>query len=178
MDLKDTKTLANLYAAWAGETQARGKYTYFAEQARKEGFQQIADIFEETAHNENAHGRLWYEYIVGGIKNTTENLQNAMEGENYEWTQMYAQFAKEAHEEGFKEIARKFEMVAEIEKTHDERYKKLLENMKDGHVFSRNEKGLWVCQNCGFVYNGETAPAICPVCKYPQSYFEIKAENY
>lgn len=177
MDLKDTKTLANLYAAWAGETQARGKYTYFAKKARQEGFVQIADIFEETARNEDAHGKLWYEYIVGGIKNTTENLQNAMQGENYEWTQMYAKFAKEAHEEGFKEIAKKFEMVADIEKTHDERYKKLLENISEGKVFSR-ENGVWVCQNCGYVHKGDTAPAICPVCKHPQGYFEIKAENY
>ena len=178
MEFKDSKTYANLHAAFAGESQAWAKYSFFSKKAKKDGYQQIANIFDETARNESAHAKIWFEYIVNGIKETGENLKAAQEGEHYEWTEMYAQFAKEAKEEGFTEIAKKFELVAAIEKSHDERYGKLLANIQDGKVFARNEGAVWVCLNCGHIYTGTTPPVICPVCKHPQAYFEIQAKSY
>lgn len=178
-ELKGTKTEANLLAAFSGESQARNKYTYYASQARKDGFNQIADIFEETALNEKEHAKLWFKFLHGGaIPTTTENLKDAATGENYEWTDMYAGFAKTAREEGFDEIARLMEGVAKIEKGHEERYLKLLANIEEGKVFSRNGVYVWKCANCGHIHIGETAPKLCPVCAHPQAYFEIKAENY
>ncbi len=177
MDLKGTKTEKNLMEAFAGESQARNKYTYFASQARKDGYQQIAAIFEETAFNEKEHAKIWFKYL-NGIGSTEENLVAAAEGENYEWTDMYARMAKEAREEGFEEIALKFEMVGKIEKEHEERYRKLLANVKDGLVFSREGEMIWQCSNCGHIVIGKKAPQICPVCAHPQSFFQIKAENY
>ncbi|HPD89312.1 MAG TPA: rubrerythrin family protein [Oscillospiraceae bacterium] len=179
MELKGSKTEKNLMTAFAGESEARNKYTYFSGKARKEGFNQIADIFEETAGNEKEHAKLWYKYLVGGeIKSTAENLATAAGGEHYEWTDMYATFAKEAKEEGFDEIAAKFEGVAAIEKTHEERYLKLLENVKDGEVFKKGSIVIWKCSNCGHIHIGENAPEICPVCNHPKSYFQLRAENY
>ncbi|HNW05268.1 MAG TPA: rubrerythrin family protein [Oscillospiraceae bacterium] len=179
MELKGSKTEKNLMTAFAGESEARNKYTYFSGKARKEGFNQIADIFEETAGNEKEHAKLWYKYLVGGeIKSTTENLLTAATGEHYEWYEMYATFAKEAREEGFFEIAAKFEGVAAIEKTHEERYLKLLENVKNGEVFKKGSIVIWKCSNCGHIHVGENAPEICPVCSHPQSYFQLRAENY
>ncbi len=179
MELKGSKTEKNLMTAFAGESEARNKYTYFSGKARKEGFNQIADIFEETAGNEKEHAKLWYKYLVGGeIKSTAENLATAAGGEHYEWTEMYATFAKEAREEGFDEIAAKFEGVAAIEKTHEERYLKLLENVKAGEVFKKGSIVIWKCTNCGHIHIGENAPEICPVCNHPQSYFQLRAENY
>ena len=178
MDLKGSKTEKNLEAAFAGESQARNKYTYFASVAKKEGYEQIAAIFEETANNEKEHAKLWYKLLAGGIGSTEENLLSAAEGENYEWTEMYAQFAKEAREEGFNDIAYQFEAVAAIEKAHEERYRKLLENVKEGLVFSRDGDMIWECGNCGHIHFGKKAPQLCPVCKHPQAYFKIKAQNY
>jgi rubrerythrin len=180
MELKGSKTEKNLQAAFAGESQARNKYTYFASQAKKEGYEQIAAIFLDTADNEKEHAKLWFKYLQpnGEIQNTAENLAAAAAGENYEWTDMYAGFAKTAREEGFTEIAYKFEMVAKIEKTHEERYKKLLENVKGGVVYIGNDLTVWKCRNCGHIVIGKYAPLKCPVCGHPQSYFELRAENY
>lgn len=178
MDLKGSKTEKNLATAFAGESQARNKYTYFASKAKKDGYEQIAEIFTETANNEKEHAKLWYKLLAGGIGSTEENLLSAAEGENYEWTEMYAQFAKEAREEGFNDIAYQFEAVAAIEKAHEERYRKLLENVKEGLVFSRDGDMIWECGNCGHIHFGKKAPQLCPVCKHPQAYFKIKAQNY
>jgi len=178
-DLKGTKTEKNLWAAFAGESQARNKYTYYASKAKKDGYEQIAAMFEETANNEKEHAKLWFKILEGGdIKDTMANLADATGGENYEWTEMYPTFAKEAREEGFDEIARKFEMVAAIEKTHEERYRKLLKNIEDAIVFSREGDCVWICRNCGHIVIGPKAPKVCPVCNHPQSFFEIKAANY
>ncbi len=179
MDLKGTKTEANLKEAFAGESQARNKYTYFASKARKEGYEQIAAIFEETANNEKEHAKLWFKYLEGGdIKTTSDNLLSASQGENYEWTDMYDRMYHEALEEGFTEIANKFKMVSEIEKAHEERYKKLLNNINDELVFSSENDAIWICRNCGHIVVGKTAPSVCPVCNHPQSFFERKANNY
>jgi rubrerythrin len=179
MELKGSKTEANLMAAFAGESQARNKYTYYASKAKKDGYEQIAAIFEETANNEKEHAKMWFKELHGGeIPTTTVNLQDAADGENYEWTDMYETFAKEADEEGFTELAAKFRMVAAIEKHHEERYRKLLKNIDDEIVFSRDDDKIWVCRNCGHVVIGKKAPGVCPVCNHPQSFFEIKAENY
>ena len=177
MNLEGTKTQKNLETAFAGESQARNKYTYFASQARKDGYNQIADIFEETAANEKEHAKMWFK-LLGGIGTTAENLKAAAAGENYEWTEMYAQFAKEAKEEGFDRIAYLFDAVAKIEKTHEERYLKLLENVEGGLVFSRDGDMMWQCANCGHIIFGKNAPAKCPVCEHPQSYFQLLSENY
>ena len=174
-----TKTEENLKKAFAGESEARNKYTFFASKAKKDGYEQIAAIFEETANNEKEHAKLWYKELHGGaVEDTETNLEAAADGENYEWTDMYAGFAKTAREEGFEELAKKFEGVAEIEKHHEERYRKLLKNIKDKKVFSRDGDTIWVCRNCGHIVVGKYAPEVCPVCNHPQSYFEIKAANY
>jgi len=179
MELKGTKTEQNLMAAFAGESQARNKYTYFASKAKKDGYEQIAAIFEETANNEKEHAKMWYKELNGGaVKDTIENLKEAASGENYEWTDMYAGFAKTAREEGFEEIAKKFEGVAAIEKHHEERYKKLLENIESAKVFSKDGDAIWVCRNCGHVCVGKVAPEVCSVCSHPQSYFELQANNF
>lgn len=178
MELKGSKTEENLLAAFAGESEARNKYTYYASKARKEGYVQIANIFEETAANEKEHAKMWFKLLKGGIGTTAENLADAATGENYEWTDMYATFAKEAREEGFDEIATLFEGVAAIEKEHEERYKKLLENVEKGLVFSKDGDTIWQCSNCGHICIGKQAPEVCPVCAHPQSYFQVKAENY
>ena len=179
MNLKGTKTEKNLMEAFAGESQARNKYTYFASKARKEGFIQIANIFEETAGNEKEHAKIWYKYLNGGeVSGTIENLEDAANGENYEWTDMYDRMAKEAREEGFIEIAAKFKMVGKIEKEHEERYRKLLKNVKEGLVFSKDGDTIWQCSNCGHIVIGKKAPQMCPVCAHPQSYFEVRKENY
>lgn len=178
-DLRGTKTEKNLQEAFAGESQARNKYTYFASKARKDGFEQIAAIFEETANNEKEHAKIWFKYLEGGaINDTISNLKAAAEGENYEWTDMYDRMAKEAEEEGFHEIALKFKNVGAIEKHHEERYRKLLKNIEDAIVFSREGDAIWICRNCGHIVVGPKAPKICPVCNHPQSFFEIKAENF
>ncbi len=177
-DLKGTRTEANLMSAFAGESMARNKYTYFASKAKKDGYVQIAAIFEETAANEKEHAKMWYKLLNGGIGSTAENLKHAAEGENYEWTDMYAKFAEEAREEGFEEIAKLFEGVAAIEKEHEERYRKLLENVENGLVFSKDGDMIWQCANCGHICVGKQAPEVCPVCAHPQAYFQIKAENY
>ncbi|WP_353962981.1 rubrerythrin [Eubacterium sp.] len=178
MGLKGSKTEENLLAAFAGESEARNKYTYYASKARKEGYVQIANIFEETAANEKEHAKMWFKLLKGGIGTTAENLADAAAGENYEWTDMYATFAKEAREEGFDEIATLFEGVAAIEKEHEERYRKLLENVEKGLVFSKDGDTIWQCSNCGHICIGKQAPEVCPVCAHPQSYFQVKAENY
>ena len=179
MDLKGTKTEQNLMTAFAGESQARNKYTYYASQAKKDGYVQISKIFEETANNEKEHAKLWFKYLHGGkISSTIENLKDAADGENYEWTDMYATFAKEAKEEGFDELAALFEMVAKIEKEHEERYLKLLSNIENNEVFNKDESVVWVCRNCGHVHVGKVAPKMCPTCAHPQSYFELRSENY
>ena len=179
MELKGSKTEQNLMAAFAGESQARNKYTYFASKAKKDGYEQIAAIFEETANQEKEHAKLWFKELHGGeVPSTIDNLQAAIDGENYEWTDMYEEFAKVADEEGFKLIANKFRMVAKIEKMHEERYRKLLDNINDGVVFSRDGDMIWQCRNCGHIVIGKKAPNVCPVCNHPQSYFEIKKENY
>ena len=178
-ELKGTKTEANLQTAFAGESQARNKYTYYASKAKKDGFVQIAKIFEETANNEKEHAKIWFKLLHGGeMPDTRDNLLDAAEGENYEWTDMYAGFAVEAREEGFDEIADLFEKVAAIEKMHEERYRKLLANVKDGLVFSRDEDMMWECSNCGHIVIGKKAPEICPVCKHAKSYFMIHPTNY
>ena len=179
MELKGSRTEANLMAAFSGESQARNKYTYYASKAKKDGYVQIAQIFEETANNEKEHAKIWFKLLHdGGIPTTVENLKDAAAGENYEWTEMYAEFAKVAKEEGFDHIAALFEMVGAIEKEHEERYKKLLENIQGGLVFSRDGDMMWVCSNCGHVHIGKDAPEICPVCAHPKAYFMMKAENY
>ena len=179
MELKGSKTEQNLMAAFAGESQARNKYTYFASKAKKDGYEQIAAIFEETANNEKEHAKMWFKLLEGGsVKSTPENLKAAAEGENYEWTDMYAGFAEVAKEEGFDHIAFLFSEVAKIEKEHEERYKKLLKNIEDELVFSNDGDTIWVCRNCGHVVVGGKAPKVCPVCEHPQSYFERKANNY
>ena len=178
MELKGSKTEANLWTAFSGESQARNKYTYYASKAKKDGYEQIAKIFEDTANNEKEHATLWFKILKGGIGDTMDNLADAAAGENYEWTEMYADFAKVADEEGFSDIARLFRGVAAIEKTHEERYKKLLSNIKEGIVFSREGDTIWECANCGHIHIGKKAPEICPVCAHPQAYFKIKETNY
>ena len=178
MNLKGTKTEKNLEAAFAGESMARNKYSYYASKAKKDGYVQIAQLFEETANNEKEHAKIWFKLLHDGIGDTDINLQDAAAGENYEWTDMYPTFAKEAREEGFDFIADLFEKVAEIEKHHEERYKKLLENVKDGIVFSRDNDMIWQCINCGHIMVGQKAPEICPVCAHPQAYFQLNPENY
>ena len=179
MELKGSKTEQNLMTAFAGESQARNKYTYFASKAKKEGYEQIAAIFQETADNEKEHAKMWFKLLNGGdISTTEENLKAAADGENYEWTDMYAGFAKTAKEEGFDHIAYLFEEVAKIEKEHETRYLKLLENVKEGKVFEAGEVKIWKCRNCGHIVVGTKAPEVCPVCAHPKAYFEIKAENY
>ena len=179
MELKGSKTEQNLMAAFAGESQARNKYTYFASKAKKDGYEQIAAIFEETANNEKEHAKMWFKALNGGeIPSTLENLNAAADGEAYEWTDMYAEFAKTAKEEGFNELAFLFESVGKIEKEHEERYRKLIKNIEEGLVFSSDGDTIWICRNCGHVVIGKKAPAVCPVCKHPESFFERKANNY
>ena len=179
MELKGSKTEKNLKEAFAGESQARNKYTYFASVAKKEGYEQIAAIFLETAENEKEHAKMWFKHLHGGkVPSTVENLKAAAEGENFEWTDMYKEMAKVAKEEGFDEIAFEFEAVAKIEKEHEERYLKLLENVKEGKVFISEEVSVWKCRNCGHIHVGKFAPELCPVCKHPKSYFELRAKNY
>ena len=179
MELKGSKTEQNLMTAFAGESQARNKYTYYASKAKKDGYEQIAAIFEETANNEKEHAKIWFKLLNGGeVPSTEENLKAAAEGENYEWTEMYDEFAKTAREEGFDHIAYLFEGVAKIEKEHEERYRKLLANVNDKLVFSSDGDTIWICRNCGHIHIGKTAPKVCPVCAHPQSYFERKADNY
>ena len=177
MELKGSKTEKNLMEAFAGESQARNKYSYFASKAKKEGFEQIAAIFNQTAENEKEHAKMWFK-LLGGIGNTAENLLAAAEGENYEWTDMYDTFAKEAEEEGFAEIAAKFRAVAKIERSHEERYRALLSNVEMQKVFEKSEEIMWECRNCGHLVMGKKAPEVCPVCDHPQSYFEVRKENY
>ena len=178
-ELKGTQTEKNLQIAFAGESQARNKYTYFASKAKKDGYVQIAAIFEETAAQEKEHAKMWFKLLEGGaIRSTPENLKAAAEGENYEWTDMYREMARVAREEGFDDIAEKMEGVALIEKAHEERYRKLLKNIEDKVVFSRDEECIWQCRNCGHIVIGKNAPDECPVCNHPQAYFELKAENY
>ena len=177
MNLKGTKTEQNLMTAFAGESQARNKYTYFASTAKKEGYEQISALFAKTAENEKEHAKMWFK-LLGGLGNTAQNLAEAAAGENYEWTDMYATFAKEADEEGFHDIAEKFRAVAEIEKSHEERYRKLLANVEMQKVFEKSEITMWECRNCGHLVMGKKAPDVCPVCAHPQSYFEVRAENY
>ncbi len=179
MELKGSRTEKNLQAAFAGESQARNKYTYFASKAKKEGYEQIAAIFLETAENEKEHAKLWFKYLEGGdIKSTAENLKAAAEGENFEWTDMYKEFAKVAREEGFDKIAYQFEGVAKIEKEHEERYLELLSKVKGGKVFIAPDVVVWKCRNCGHIHIGKEAPEICPVCAHPKAYFELRAKNY
>ena len=179
MELKGSRTEQNLIKAFEGESQARNKYTYYASKAKKDGYEQIAAIFEETAQNEKEHAKMWFKELHGGtIPDTMENLLDAAQGENYEWTDMYAEFARVAKEEGFDRIAYLFEGVAAIEKEHEERYRKLIENIEGGLVFSRDGEKIWKCRNCGHIVIGKEAPKMCPICAHPQSYFEIKAENY
>ncbi len=177
MEIKGTKTEKNLMEAFAGESQARNKYNYFASVAKKEGYEQIASIFEETANNEKEHAKMWFKELKG-IGTTKENLLHAALGENYEWTEMYEKFAEEAEEEGFIELANKFRKVAAIEKTHEERYRKLLNNIEMQQVFEKSEITMWECRNCGHIVVGKKAPEVCPVCNHPQSYFEVRKENY
>jgi rubrerythrin len=177
MELKGSKTEANLRAAFSGESEARDKYTYYASVAKKEGYEQIAEIFLETAENEKEHAKIHFKYL-NGIGDTKANLADAIAGENYEWTDMYARFAKEADEEGFTEIANRFRLIGEVEKQHEERYRKLLENIQEGTVFKKGSIVIWKCRNCGHIHVGLEAPEICPVCAHPKSYFELKAENY
>lgn len=178
-ELKGSKTEKNLQEAFAGESQARNKYTYWASKAKKDGYVQIAAIFEETAANEKEHAKMWFKLLEGGaIKSTPENLEAAANGEKFEWTDMYARMAKEAREEGFDDIAEKFEAVGKIEKEHEERYRKLLDNIKKERVFSKDNDVIWQCSNCGHIVIGKKAPEECPVCNHPQAYFQVKAENY
>ncbi|HZJ78486.1 MAG TPA: rubrerythrin family protein [Clostridia bacterium] len=179
MDFKGSKTQANLMAAFSGESQARNKYTYYASKAKKEGYEQISAIFTETANNEKEHAKMWFKELHGGaVPSTVDNLLDAAAGENYEWTEMYKEFAEVAHEKGFTRIAELFELVAKIEKEHEERYRKLLENLNDGIVFERSNEVVWFCRNCGHIHVGKTAPDVCPTCDHPRAYFEIRAENY
>ncbi len=179
MEFKGSRTEANLMAAFAGESQARNKYTFYASKARKDGYEQIAEIFEETASNERAHAKIWFEELHGGsLPETLSNLKDAASGENFEWTDMYARFEKEAEEEGFTRLAFLFKSVAAIEKEHEERYRTLVSNIEKGIVFSREGERVWICKNCGHLHVGNDAPEICPVCRHPRAYFEIKKENY
>ena len=178
MELKGSKTEKNLMAAFAGESEARNKYSYYASKAKKDGYVQIGKLFEETAANEKEHAKIWFKLLKDGIGATADNLADAAAGENYEWTEMYPTFAKEAREEGFEHIAYLFEEVAKIEKEHEERYRKLLANVEGGIVFSRDEEMIWQCSNCGHIIVGKKAPEVCPVCAHPKAYFEIKADNY
>ena len=179
MELKDSKTFENLQTAFAGESQARVKYEFYASQAKKDGYEQIAAFFSETSANEKEHAKLWYKAMHGGkVGPTTENLKLAAEGENYEWTDMYASFAKTAEEEGFTQLAAQMRGVAAIEKEHEERYLALLKNIEEAQVFSRVGEQVWICRNCGHVHVGPTAPVVCPVCAHPQAYFELRAKNY
>ena len=179
MELKTSKTYQNLMTAFAGESQARNKYTYFASKAKKDGYEQIAAIFEETANQEKEHAKMWFKELNGGeISGTLDNLKAAADGENYEWTDMYDEFAKVAEEEGFTALAKKFRGVAEIEKMHEERYRKLISNIEEGVVFSRDGDTIWQCRNCGHIVIGKEPPKVCPVCAHPQSYFELLGENY
>jgi rubrerythrin len=178
-ELKGSKTEQNLMTAFAGESQAHTKYQYYASQARKDGYEQIAAIFEETSKNEKEHAKLWFKHLHGGaVPDTATNLDDAAAGENYEWTEMYAEFAKTAREEGFIQIAAQFDGVAKIEKAHEERYRKLRENIAKAQVFAKAGETVWICLNCGHIHVGATAPAVCPVCAHPQAYFQVKAENY
>lgn len=177
MELKGSKTEKNLMAAFAGESEARNKYTFFASVAKKEGYEQLAAIFEETANNERAHAKIWFK-LLEGIGDTKKNLESCIAGEHYEWASMYPEFAKTAREEGFNDIAALFDMVGEIEKAHEERYAKLLKNLEENAVFKKPEKTVWVCRVCGRIHEGTEAPKVCPVCGHSQAYFEIKAENY
>lgn len=178
-DLKGTKTEANLMAAFAGESQARNKYTYYASKAKKDGYEQIAELFTETANNEKEHAKIWFKLLHdGNVPDTIANLKDAAEGENYEWTDMYKSFAEDAKAEGFDHIAYLFEQVAAIEKEHEERYRKLLANIEEGIVFSRDGDMVWICRNCGHIHVGKTAPEVCPVCAHPKAYFELRAKNY
>ncbi|MDR1893497.1 MAG: rubrerythrin family protein [Spirochaetales bacterium] len=178
-DLKGSNTEKNLQSAFAGESQARNKYSYYASKAEKEGYHQIAELFRETADNEKEHAKIWFKLLKGGdLPDTLANLNDAADGENYEWTDMYASFAKEAREEGFTEIAALFEKVGAIEKEHEARYRKLIANIKNGLVFSRDGEATWICANCGHIVIGKKAPELCPVCKHPKAFFQIKAENY
>ena len=177
--LKGTKTEKNLMEAFSGESQARNKYSYYASKARKDGYQQIDALFEETANNEKEHAKLWFKYLHDGeVPDTMTNLKDAADGENYEWTDMYDRMAKEAEEEGFDEIAFRFRAVAAIERHHEERYRRLLQNIEEGIVFSRDDDRIWLCRNCGHIVVGKKAPEVCPVCAHPKSFFEIKAENF
>ena len=179
MELKGSRTEKNLAAAFAGESQARNKYTYFASKAKKEGYEQIAAIFLETAENEKEHAKMWFKYLEGGeVKSTAENLKAAAQGENFEWTDMYKEFAKVAREEGFEKIAFEFEAVAKIEKEHEERYRALLDKVEGGKVFIAEDVVVWKCRNCGHIHVGKEAPKICPVCAHPQAYFELRAKNF
>jgi len=179
MELKGSKTEKNLQAAFAGESQARNKYSYYASKAKKDGFVQIGNLFEETANNEKEHAKIWFKLLHGGkVADTITNLKDAAAGENYELTDMYANFAKEAHEEGFKDIATLFEGVAKIEKEHEERFRKLLSNIQGGLVFSKDKDMIWQCSNCGHLVIGKNAPDICPVCEHPQAYFQVRPDNY
>ena len=179
MELKGSKTEQNLMTAFAGESQARNKYTYYASKAKKEGYEQIAAIFEETAGNEKEHAKMWFKLLHDGdVPSTLANLEDAANGENYEWTDMYDEFSKVAKEEGFDHISYLFEQVGKIEKGHEERYRTLLNNLKEGKVFKKEEEKLWICRNCGHVHFGKEAPKVCPVCSHPQAYFEVLAENY
>lgn len=178
MELKGSKTEANLVTAFSGESQATNKYTYYANQARKEGYEQIGAIFDETAANEREHAKLWFKALNNGIGDTRQNLKDAAAGEHFEWSEMYAEFAQTAREEGFDEIARLFDGVAGVEKAHEARYLTFVGNIEEEMVFQRGEEMVWICRNCGFVYRGKKAPKACPVCRYPQSYFELKAQNY
>ena len=178
MTLKGSKTEANLQTAFAGESQARNKYTYFASKAKKDGYVQISRIFEETANNEKEHAKIWFKLLNDGIGDTLDNLKAAAEGENYEWTQMYKEFAETAREEGFTQIAELFESVAKIEKEHEDRFLALAKNLNDGKVFEKDEPVIWICLNCGHIVVGKKAPAVCPVCTHPQAYFEMKSQNY
>lgn len=178
MNIKGTKTEQNLMTAFAGESQARNKYTYYASKAKKDGYVQIANLFEETANNEKEHAKIWFKLLHGGIGATTDNLADAAAGENYEWTDMYATFAKEAREEGFEEIAKLFDGVAAIEKEHEERYRALLANIEKGEVFKKAGENEWICTNCGHIHYGKEAPQVCPVCAHPQAYFQLRSQNY
>lgn len=179
MELKGSKTEANLLAAFAGESGARNKYTYYASKAKKEGYEQIAAIFEETAGNEKEHAKIWFKLLHdGAVPDTIENLKDAANGENYEWTDMYKKFAEEAKEEGFDHIAYLFEQVGQIEKHHEERFMTLIGNIENDMVFKKGEETVWICRNCGYVHIGKEAPKVCPVCSHPQSYFEKKADNF
>lgn len=178
MELKGTKTEKNLLSAFSGESEARNKYTYFASKAKKEGYTQIAGLFEETANNEKEHAKIWYKLLHDGVGSTEENLRAAANGEMYEWTDMYAQFAKEAREEGFDQIAFLFDEIGKIEKEHEERYLHLLKNLEEQQVFKKEEPVEWICRNCGHIHKGIEAPGVCPVCDHPQGYFEVRAKNY